>query len=185
MAEITGVVNSIIYRNTENGWTVLELCPDEGEKLAVVGALPLANVGERLELTGEYSSHPKYGTQFKATSYNTVAPATLSAIETYLGSGLIKGVGPATARAIVDRFGMETLAVLDDPRGGFLRVAVASPRAGAELYCMLALERACAQGNYRLPPNAFTVLDGFTAAEALTSKAEVERVKAGANGLLP
>ena len=70
--------------------------------------------------------------------------------------------------------------VLDDPRGGFLRVAVASPRAGAELYCMLALERACAQGNYRLPPNAFTVLDGFTAAEALTSKAEVERVKVGA-----
>ena len=52
MAEISGVVNSIIYRNTENGWTVLELCPDEGEKLTVVGALPLANVGERLELTG-------------------------------------------------------------------------------------------------------------------------------------
>lgn len=73
-----------------------------------------------------------------------------------------------------------TLAVLDDPRGGFLCVAVASPRAGAELTCMLVLERACAQGSYRLPPNAFTVLDGFTAAEALTSKAEVERVKAGA-----
>ena len=101
MAEITGIVNSIIYRNSENGWTVLELCPDEGEKLTVVGALPLANVGERLELTGEFSSHPKYGSQFKAVAYHTVAPATLSAIETYLGSGLIKGVGPATARAIV------------------------------------------------------------------------------------
>ena len=114
MAEITGVVNSIIYRNTENGWTVLELCPDEGEKLTVVGALPLANVGERLELTGEYSSHPKYGSQFRAIAYHTVAPATLSAIETYLGSGLIKGVGPATARAIVSTFGMETLAILDE-----------------------------------------------------------------------
>ncbi|MEZ4509205.1 MAG: ATP-dependent RecD-like DNA helicase, partial [Eubacteriales bacterium] len=66
------------------------------------------------ELTGEFSSHPKYGSQFKAIAYHTVAPATLSAIETYLGSGLIKGVGPATARAIVERFGMETLAVLDD-----------------------------------------------------------------------
>lgn len=114
MAEITGVVNSIIYRNTENGWTVLELTLDEGEKLTVVGALPLASVGERIELAGEHASHPKYGSQFKATGYHTVAPATLSAIETYLGSGLIKGVGPATARAIVAAFGMETLHILDE-----------------------------------------------------------------------
>ncbi len=114
MAEITGVVSSIIYRNTENGWTVLELALDEGEKLTVVGALPLASTGERLELVGDYASHPKYGSQFKAVSYHTVAPATLSAIETYLGSGLIKGVGAATARAIVDAFGMETLSVLDE-----------------------------------------------------------------------
>ena len=114
MAEITGVVSSIIYRNTENGWTVLELSLEEGEKLTVVGALPLASTGERLELVGDYASHPKYGSQFKAVSYHTVAPATLSAIETYLGSGLIKGVGAATARAIVDAFGMETLSVLDE-----------------------------------------------------------------------
>lgn len=114
MAELTGVVNSIIYRNAENGWTVLELALDEGERLTVVGALPLANVGERLELTGEYASHPKYGSQFKATGYHTVAPATLSAIETYLGSGLIKGVGASTARAIVAAFGMDTLRVLDE-----------------------------------------------------------------------
>ena len=114
MAEITGVVNSIIYRNTENGWTVLELALDEGEKLTVVGALPLASVGERVELVGEHASHPKYGSQFKAVSYHTVAPATLSAIETYLGSGLIKGVGPATARAIVAAFGMDTLKILDE-----------------------------------------------------------------------
>ena len=114
MAEITGVVNSIIYRNAENGWTVLELALDEGEKITVVGALPLANVGERLELTGEHASHPKYGSQFQAASYHTVAPATLSAIESYLGSGIIKGVGAATARAIVGAFGMETLNVLDE-----------------------------------------------------------------------
>lgn len=114
MAEITGVVNSIIYRNTENGWTVLELALDEGEKLTVVGALPLASVGERVELVGEHASHPKYGSQFKAVSYHTVAPATLSAIETYLGSGLIKGVGPATARAIVAAFGIDTLKILDE-----------------------------------------------------------------------
>ena len=114
MAEISGVVNSIIYRNAENGWTVLELTPDEGEKLTIVGTLPLASVGERVELTGDYASHPKYGGQFKATQYKTLAPATLSAIESYLGSGLIKGVGAATAKAIVAKFGMETLAVLDE-----------------------------------------------------------------------
>ncbi len=71
-------------------------------------------MGERVELTGEYASHPKYGSQFKAVSYHTLAPATLSAIETYLGSGLIKGVGPATARAIVAAFGMDTLKILDE-----------------------------------------------------------------------
>ena len=114
MAEISGVVNSIIYRNTENGWTVLELGLDEGEKLTVVGALPLASVGERIELVGDYASHPKYGSQFKAVSYHTIAPASLAAIETYLGSGLIKGVGPATARAIVAAFGMDTLKILDE-----------------------------------------------------------------------
>ncbi len=114
MTEVTGVVNSIIYRNAENGWTVLELSLDEGERLTVVGALPLANVGERLELTGDYGSHPKYGSQFRAVAYHTVAPATLSAIEAYLGSGLIKGVGAATAHAIVEKFGMDTLSVLDD-----------------------------------------------------------------------
>ncbi len=114
MAELTGVVNSIIFRNAENGWTVLELALDDGDRLTVVGALPLANVGERIELEGEHASHPKYGSQFKAVSYHTVAPATLSAIETYLGSGLIKGVGAATARAIVEKFGMDTLSVLDE-----------------------------------------------------------------------
>ncbi len=113
MAEISGVVKSIIYRNRENGWTVLELAPDEGEPLTVVGTLPLASVGERAELSGNYASHPKYGSQFKAGSYKTLAPATLSAIESYLGSGLIRGVGPATARAIVETFGMDTLSILD------------------------------------------------------------------------
>ncbi len=114
MTEITGVVNSIIFRNAENGWTVLELTLDGGERLTVVGSLPLANAGERLELTGDYDSHPKYGSQFKAVSYQTLAPASLSAIETYLGSGLIRGVGPSTARAIVAAFGMDTLRILDE-----------------------------------------------------------------------
>ncbi len=112
--ELTGTIQNIIYRNTENGWTVLELLPEEGEPLTAVGVLPLANTGERVELVGNYASHPKYGRQFKAERYRTLAPATLSAIEGYLGSGLIKGIGPATARAIVQQFGMDTLSVFDE-----------------------------------------------------------------------
>lgn len=111
---LEGVVQSIIYRNAENGWTVLELALDDMARCSVVGTLPLASVGERLSLEGQYVSHPRYGTQFKADSYSSLAPASLSAIESYLGSGLIRGVGPATARAIVAAFGMDTLRVLDD-----------------------------------------------------------------------
>ncbi|MEG1523769.1 MAG: ATP-dependent RecD-like DNA helicase [Clostridia bacterium] len=112
--ELSGTIQNIIYRNADNGWTVLELQPDEGEKLSVVGVLPLANTGERVELTGSYTTHPKYGNQFKAMSYRTLAPATLSAVENYLGSGLIRGIGPSTAHAIVLAFGMETLTIFDE-----------------------------------------------------------------------
>ncbi len=112
--ELIGTIQNIIFRNAENGWTVFELAPDEGEQITSVGVLPLANAGERVELTGNYAAHPKYGRQFKVESCRTLAPATLSAVESYLGSGLIKGIGPATARAIVQRFGMDTLAVFDE-----------------------------------------------------------------------
>lgn len=112
--ELVGTIQNIIFRNAENGWTVLELLPDEGEKCTAVGVLPLANAGERVELSGSFTAHPKYGRQFKAEAYRTLAPATLSAVESYLGSGIIKGIGPATAHAIVQRFGMDTLAIFDD-----------------------------------------------------------------------
>ena len=113
--ELKGTIQNIIYRNTENGWTVLELVPEESEdKLSVVGVLPMAAPGERVELTGGYTVHPKYGHQFKAVTCRTLAPATLSAVEGYLGSGLIKGIGPATAKNIVAAFGMDTLSVMDE-----------------------------------------------------------------------
>lgn len=115
--EIEGTVQSIIYRNSENGWTVLELRMDTDsgiDKLSVVGVLPLTNAGERVTLEGQFVTHPKYGRQFKAQSCRTLAPATLSAVEGYLGSGLIKGVGESTARAIVQTFGMDTLEILDN-----------------------------------------------------------------------
>ena len=112
--ELAGTIQNIIYRNADNGWTVLELANEEGETCTAVGILPLANVGEQAALTGYFTSHPKYGRQFRAETYRTLAPATLSAVESYLGSGLIKGIGPATAKTIVQTFGMETLAVFDE-----------------------------------------------------------------------
>lgn len=112
--ELIGSVENIIYRNAENGYTVFELQSDGGERVSVVGALPLCNRGERVELTGTFIKHPKYGTQFKVSSVRTLAPATLHAVEKYLSSGLIRGVGEATARAIVSAFGMDTLRILDD-----------------------------------------------------------------------
>jgi len=111
--ELSGTVESIIYRNADNGYTVLELLTDDDERVTAVGSLALCNRGERVMLGGYFTSHPKYGRQFRAESCQTLAPATLSAIESYLGSGLIKGIGPSTARAIVQTFGMDTLDVLD------------------------------------------------------------------------
>lgn len=112
--QITGTIQTIIYRNADNGWTVLELTAENGERLSAVGTLPLCAVGERVELEGAFVTHPRYGRQFKASSAKTLAPATLAAIEGYLGSGVIKGVGASTAHAIVAHFGMDTLSVLDE-----------------------------------------------------------------------
>ena len=112
--ELTATVQTVIFRNSENGWTVLEVLPDEGEKTSVVGVLPLANVGERITFTGAFTTHPRYGFQFKAISMQTLAPATQSAVEAWLGSGLIRGIGASTAHAIVSKFGMETLSVFDN-----------------------------------------------------------------------
>ena len=111
--DIVGVVQSVIFRNAENGWTVLELLLDNGERLSVVGTLPLCHPGEMVELSGDFTTHPKYGRQFKAGAYQVLAPATLSAVKSWLGSGLIKGIGPAMAQAIVQQFGMDTLTIFD------------------------------------------------------------------------
>lgn len=121
--ELTGTIENIIYRNADNGYTVLELFSDEGEHITAVGSLALCNRGERVTLTGQYASHPKYGRQFKAASAKTLAPSTLSAIESYLGSGLIRGVGASTAHAIVQSFGINTLDILDNAPERLLEIS--------------------------------------------------------------
>lgn len=111
--ELTGTVKAIIYRSEDTGFTVLELTNEAGEDMTAIGEMPLAGVGERVELTGQWTEHKTYGRQFRAATCKTLAPATLTALKNYLASGLIKGVGESTAQAIVQTFGMETLDVLE------------------------------------------------------------------------
>ena len=111
---LTGTVKSIIFRNASNGYTVLALLSsDEKQVTTCVGVLPLLNPGDSVEMEGEQTYHPRFGTQFKVVSYEKKAPSSETAIIKYLESGVVRGVGPAMARAIVACFGMDTLDVLE------------------------------------------------------------------------
>lgn len=114
MEEIKGIVKNIVFRNEENGFTVLELADETGSEITAVGPLPLASVGERIVVSGVWTEHPTYGRQLRAESCRTLAPATLTSLVSYLGSGLIRGVGESTAREIVNTFGLDTLSVLEN-----------------------------------------------------------------------
>src|SRR5215211_2435432 len=127
MDTLTGSVERITFYNPENGYTVLRLRPEHqtgihaapkssltSEGLAtVVGNLPEVSPGEHLRLQGTWDKHPKHGSQFKAEVCEQTLPATVAGIENYLGSGLIKGIGPKLAGRIVGRFKEETFDVIE------------------------------------------------------------------------
>ena len=87
METITGFVEHIVYRNEENGYTVLNLASNEEDEVTCVGVFQMISEGESLELTGEYTVHPSYGPQFKVQQYSIKAPGDIASIERYLGSG--------------------------------------------------------------------------------------------------
>lgn len=111
--ELRGSVEDVIYKNADNGYTVINLGCDEG-LIAVVGNLGDVNEGERLSLRGGWITSPKYGRQFKAAMCERSMPETESEISAYLGSGVIKGLGPAIAKKIVKQFGTEALDIIDN-----------------------------------------------------------------------
>ena len=114
MDSLVGVVERVTYFNPETGYSVLRLTVrGQPDPVTVVGALPETTPGEHLRLEGAWTTHPDYGRQFKAEKCEQVLPATVEGIRRYLGSGLIKGVGPKTAEKIVKAFGPETLYVID------------------------------------------------------------------------
>ncbi|MEU6209908.1 ATP-dependent RecD-like DNA helicase [Streptomyces sp. NPDC047023] len=114
-AVVEGVLERITYANEENGYTVARVDTGRGggDLLTVVGSLLGAQPGESLRMEGRWGSHPQYGRQFSVDNYTTVLPATIQGIRRYLGSGLIKGIGPRIADRIVEHFGTDTLDVIE------------------------------------------------------------------------
>lgn len=112
LENIQGTVEHVVFASEDTGYTVFEL-DQEGELVTVVGTIPGITPGEEVVLTGSYSTHPTYGYQFRAEICQRTLPATASAIYKYLSSGSIKGIGPRTARKIVDLFGDETLTIME------------------------------------------------------------------------
>ncbi len=112
---LRGNIERITFHNEENGYTVAQLTPDgRGYTVTVIGNMLGINAGESVEMTGAWTAHPQYGRQFKADAVRTVLPATIAGLEKYLGSGLIVGIGPVTAKRIVRKFGLDTLRVIEE-----------------------------------------------------------------------
>ena len=113
---LQGVIEAVVFQNYDNGYAVLRLKTEDSQTVTVVGTIPLPTVGERLMVTGKWSTHSSYGKQFEAEFLERLMPQTTAEILRYLGSRIIKGIGPRMAGRIVDRFGEETLAVMElDP----------------------------------------------------------------------
>ncbi|MGB7605805.1 MAG: ATP-dependent RecD-like DNA helicase [Lutisporaceae bacterium] len=111
MDEIQGTIYEIVFRNEQNGYSVIEL-ESEKQLVTMVGYFAYANLGETIKAYGTWVQHPDYGKQFKMETYNTVTPSTLYGIEKYLASGLISGIGPHTAKKMVEKFGLDTFDII-------------------------------------------------------------------------
>lgn len=130
---ITGSIENIIYRNSENGYTILTMF-FRGKQITVAGKFPIVGKGEILELEGEFKINKKYGEQFEAESVKTQKPTDEKAIEKYLSCGLISGVGEVTAKNIVAMFGKDTLDVIEFSPARLAKVRGISPKKANEIH---------------------------------------------------
>ncbi|MEV6578421.1 ATP-dependent RecD-like DNA helicase [Streptomyces sp. NPDC051582] len=130
LAVVEGVLERITYANEESGYTVarVDTGRGSGDLLTVVGSLLGAQPGESLRMEGRWGSHPQYGKQFTVENYRTVLPATIQGIRRYLGSGLIKGIGPKIADRIVEHFGTDTLDVIEEAPKRLIEVPGLGPK---------------------------------------------------------
>lgn len=132
METITGYVEHIVYRNEENGYTVMNLVAEE-EEITCVGVFHVISEGESIEASGEYTVHPSYGRQFRVEKYEMKAPEDLISIERYLGSGAIKGVGTALAARIVRRFKEDTFRIIEEEPERLAEIKGISERKAMEI----------------------------------------------------
>ena len=121
MEVITTTIENVVYRNNDNGFIVFDF-EDNGEMGTATGGLPQLNEGERIEMTGSWISHSSYGRQFKVKSVVKLPPDSKLGLIRYLASGIIKGIGPATAARIVDEFGMEAMDIIRFSPGNLTKV---------------------------------------------------------------
>ena len=130
--ELSGSVTVVLFRNEENGYTVLRLDTGDRGEVTVVGCMPGVTAGESLELQGSWTRHPSYGEQFKAETVARRMPTGVKAVFEYLSSGVLKGVGAVTARRIVDKFGEKALEIIEnDPQQLTVLPAMTPKRAKA------------------------------------------------------
>ena len=123
MSKFEGVVENIVFRNSDNGWTVASVRLDGSRgSISAVGVMPFLSTGEHVTFDGEIVEHKDYGRQIRVNGYEASRPETKSGVETYLGSGLVKGVGKATAKLIVAYFGARALEVLESDPGRLTEV---------------------------------------------------------------
>jgi exodeoxyribonuclease V alpha subunit len=142
-ATLDAVLERITYANQETGYTVARVATDRSsDLLTVVGALLGAQPGESLRLRGRWASPPQYGRQFQVEAYDTVLPATMQGIRRYLGSGLIKGIGPKMAERIVEHFGPATLEVIERAPGRLVEVPGLGPKRTGMITAAWAEQRA-------------------------------------------
>src|SRR4051812_39438290 len=135
LAVLEAVLERLTYVNEETDYTVARVATSRSgdDLVTVVGALLGAQPGESLRLSGRWSSHPKFGRQFEVEAYITVLPATIQGIQRYLGSGLVKGIGPVFAERIVGHFGLDTLRVIEEEPGRLIEVAGLGPKRTAKI----------------------------------------------------
>ena len=142
-AVLDGVLERVTFANPETGYTIARIAPERGAELVTaVGPLLGAQIGEFLRLRGRWSAHPRYGRQFEVHSYATVLPATAAGIQKYLGSGLIKGIGPVMAERMVAHFGVDIMHVIEETPGRLIEVGGLGPKRTAMIAAAWAEQKA-------------------------------------------
>jgi exodeoxyribonuclease V alpha subunit len=147
---LDGVLERVTFANPETGYTIARIGPDRGTRgsrdgsdlVTAVGSLLGAQVGESLRMRGRWTSHPRYGRQFEVHSYTTVLPATTQGIQRYLGSGLIKGIGPVMAERMVARFGVDIMHIIESEPARLIEVDGLGPKRTAMITAAWAEQKA-------------------------------------------